>query len=576
MRLMASEPGAETPIDKYVRFKRDIRLWYKEMDDFGLTKEEQKTLEPYFKSSYGVPPSQEQLMLMLMDKNICGFSLAESNAARKTVAKKQMDKIPALHEKIVKQASSERLGQYVWKYGAGPQMGYSFSVIHALAYSFIAMQTLYLATHFNPIYWDTACLIVNSGSLDDSSTDYVKVAKAIGTIRQANIQMSLVNINKSELGFIPDAENNRIMFGLKGLTNVGEEVIQDIIAKRPYQSPKDFLYRVSPKRQIMVSLIKGGAFDEMMDRKLCMAWYIWETCDKKKRLTLQNLPGLIKYKLLPTETEEQKMAKRIYEFNRYLKAVCKVNADFYRPDERAIAFLNEIDQTELVAENGLIAAKVWDKKVYQIWMNVFRDWINADKDQILQNLNELIFLEDWKKYAEGNLSSWEMEALCFYYHEHELTHINKNRYGLTEFINLPEIPEIERSFTTKDGHQVNIFKLFRIYGTCIAKNKTKSSVTLLTPSGIAEVKFNKNQFAYFDRRIMQTNEDGSRSLLESSWFNRGGKIIVTGYRNGNNFICKTYKDTCSHHLYKINEITREGDLSLQSQRASGEDEEESC
>lgn len=57
------------------------------MDDFGLTKEEQKTLEPYFLSSYGVPPSQEQLMKMLMDENICGFTLKESNAARKVVAK---------------------------------------------------------------------------------------------------------------------------------------------------------------------------------------------------------------------------------------------------------------------------------------------------------------------------------------------------------------------------------------------------------------------------------------------------------------------------------------------------------
>lgn len=80
------------------------------------------------------------------------------------------------------------------------------------------MQTLYLATHFNPIYWNTACLIVNSGSLEDNSeeeivdiyapegddlangisfkdlpdkkskirktasTDYAKIAKAIGAI----------------------------------------------------------------------------------------------------------------------------------------------------------------------------------------------------------------------------------------------------------------------------------------------------------------------------------------------------------------------------------------------------------
>ena len=87
MRLMTGEEGGENPMDKYVRFKNDISLWYKEMTDFGLTKEEQKTLEPYFKQSYGVPPSQEQLMEMLMDENICNFTLKEANAARKIVGR---------------------------------------------------------------------------------------------------------------------------------------------------------------------------------------------------------------------------------------------------------------------------------------------------------------------------------------------------------------------------------------------------------------------------------------------------------------------------------------------------------
>ena len=120
---MTSEKGEETPMDKYVRFKKDISLWYKEMDKESLTKEEQKTLEPYFLSSYGVPPSQEQMMLMLMDKNICGFSLGEANLARKIVGKKQMDKIPDLKEKVLNKAKSSALGAYVWKYGIGPQMG---------------------------------------------------------------------------------------------------------------------------------------------------------------------------------------------------------------------------------------------------------------------------------------------------------------------------------------------------------------------------------------------------------------------------------------------------------------------
>jgi DNA polymerase-3 subunit alpha len=87
MRLMTAEKCEETPMEKYIRFKNNLNLWYKEMDYAGLTEEEQKTLEPYFKSSYGVPPSQEQLMLMLIDKNICNFSLKEANAARKIVGK---------------------------------------------------------------------------------------------------------------------------------------------------------------------------------------------------------------------------------------------------------------------------------------------------------------------------------------------------------------------------------------------------------------------------------------------------------------------------------------------------------
>ena len=62
-------------------------------------------------------------MLMLMDKDICGFTLSEANAARKIVGKKQMNKIPELHQKVLDDAMSPALGKYIWKHGVGPQMG---------------------------------------------------------------------------------------------------------------------------------------------------------------------------------------------------------------------------------------------------------------------------------------------------------------------------------------------------------------------------------------------------------------------------------------------------------------------
>ena len=575
MRLMTQEKGAESPLDKYVRFKNNISLWYKEMDSYGLTKVEQKTLEPYFLSSYGVPPSQEQMMKMLQDKDIAHFSLAEANDARKIVGKKQMNRIPELHNKLIEMASSPAMANYVWTCGIGPQMGYSFSIIHALAYSFIGMQTLYLATHFNPVYWNTAYLIVNSGAIDEDATeqtDYTKLAKAIGEIRNAGIHVSLVDINKSTFEFKADAENNQILFGLKGLVNINNDLVKEIIEKRPYVSMLDFMNRVGPNKQAMIALIKGGAFDQFYSSRYeAMVEYIWQTCDKKKRLTLQNMPGLIRYDLVPNYSEDMILARRVYEFNRYLKKECKV-ATGYRVDIRATDFLNEIDCGGLIGQGGIVDAKAWDI-IYQQFMDTFRNWIKSDTDGILDALNTKIFMADWEKYAKGNLSSWEMEALCFYFHDHELKNVNKSRYGIVDFDTLPEEPVVDKWFK-RGNAQIPIYKLNVICGTCIAKDKTKHTVFLLTTSGVVAVKFNGEHFSMFDKQVSRRNPDGTKSIVERSWFNRGNMILVQGIRQGDQFRAKKYASSHLHQLYHIDAILENGDLVLRSDRYAGEQEEE--
>jgi len=297
---------------------------------------------------------------------------------------------------------------------------------------------------------------------------------------------------------------------------------------------------------------------------LAMAWYIWETCDKKSRITLQNVPGLIRYNLLPEDTEDRVMARRVYEFNRYLKANCKQGTD-YAVDTRAIDFLTELGYDNLVLD-GILNAKQWDK-IYQTWMDVLREWIAADKDAILDNLNTLIFKQEWDKYASGNYSSWEMEAMCFYYHEHELKHIDYKKYGLNNFFNLPSIPVVERSFV-KAGKTINIFKLTRICGTCIAKNKNKGTVSLLTPEGVVNVRFSKEMFAMFDKQLSEIQEDGSKKITERSWFNRGQMIMVTGMRSGDDFVVKKYAATPGHRLYHIDQIINGTDLVLTTERSN--------
>ena len=606
MRLMTAEKGSESPLDKYVRFKNNIDLWYQEMYEEGLTWDEMKILEPYFKESYGVPPSQEQLMLMLMDKNICNFSLAEANAARKIVGKKQMEKIPELRAKVLKQASSPKLGQYVWKFGAGPQMGYSFSVIHALAYSFIGYQTAYIATNWNPIYWNTACLIVNSASLEDnseeeinslyknedsdysyedlsdrsekkkktSSTDYGKTARALGDIIAKGIKISLIDINKSDYSFSPDVENNQILYGLNAVSGINKEIIEAIKRGRPYSGIKDFMMRCPLSKTAMIPLIMSGAFDTLDEkwfgnfnvptRIAVMVYYISIVSEPKKRLTLQNLSGLIKYNLIP---DSLKLEIQIFNFNKVLKK-CKYQ-DYYRLNTEMINFYQEhfdSENIEMLDNGGYgVNQKVWEK-IYQSYMNNVRDYITSNYDNLLSEYNRIIFMEMWNKYkGDCNLSAWEMKSLCFYYHEHELASVNKKKYGIVDFNTLSPDSEVDY-YWKKNGRDIPIYKTYIIIGTVIDKNDIKSSISLLTTTGVVTVKFTKEYYSMFNKQISEIGDDGKKHVIEKGWMSRGTKLMITGFRREDTFVAKTYSKTTTHQLYKIENLDVNGNIYITHER----------
>lgn len=405
-----------------------------------------------------------------------------------------------------------------------------------------------------------------------ASTDYGKLAKALGEIISSGIKIGLVDINKSSYTFKPDIENNQILFGMKALLNISDESVKDIIDNRPYSSPKDFYFKVKPKKQTMISLIKSGAFDNMMDRKECMIWYIWTTCDKKKTLNLRNVATLMKNNLLPEETEEEIKTRRIYEFNRYLKEIC-LTADkkYFKLDERANDFIREFEYTDLIVvdENSMyIEPKKWDK-IYQKWMDLYRKYISENESILLNKLNEIAFLSDWNKYAHKDtqflLSAWEMESMCFYYNEHELSNINTNLYNIKDFNKLSTSPKVS-TWLKRGNKQIPIFELSKICGTCIDKNKRKSTVTLLTTSGVVNVKFRKEYFSVYDKQISERQSDGTKKIMEKSFFNRGNMIMVSGFRQGDDFIVKKYANSTFEQLYKIESVYENGEMVLRHER----------
>lgn len=600
MRLVAPE-GQERPFDRYIRFKNNPKLWYDEMDREGLTKEEQKILEPYYARDYGVPFDQESLMRMVMDENISHFTLAESNNTRKVLAKKKVKEIPVVKEKFISQCPSKRLGEYCWRTMMLPQMSYSFSNVHAMLYSFIGIQTLVIATQWPVIYWNTACLIVNSQSIEEEETtedfleenpseadcqeeleemdddeeeptkkkekkkvktvNYGKVATAIGKMKSAGIEVSPPDINQSAYTFIPDEKKNLIRYGLRGITKVGDDIVKQIIENRPYTSIPDFLSKVKINKPQMVNLIKCGAFDSFGQREQVMHEYINLISDAKKRITLQNMKMLIDFGLIPNEYD---FVCRVFNFNKYLKTF-KAD-DLFLLDNIAMAFFDKnfsIDKLveDVRAESGFGIKQITWKKIYDEVMDRIRPYIKENNQKLLTSVNSRLTEDVWNKYCLGNTSKWEMDSVSCYFHEHELAHVNNAYYGFSNFFDLPEEPEIERVFEIK-GKRVPIFKIHRIYGTVLDRDKMKKLVTLLTPEGVVTVKIFGEVFNIYDRQISEKGVDGKKHVKEKSTFARGNKIVVCGIRDGDSFRAKKYKATPYHLCELIEEVYPDGKIKM--------------
>jgi len=588
MRLMA-EQGKEQPIDKYVRFKADINLWYRVMDSYGLTKDEMKIMLEHLGENYGVADTQEVIMEIVMDKRISGFNVVQANKLRKAVAKKKkvlMDKVKELFkEKGLELGTSINLLKYIWKECILPQAGYSFSKNHTLPYTVIAVAQLNLAFLYPAVYWNTACLSVNAGSLEDSEalkpkpTDYGAIASAISKMKENGIVLVYPDINRANFDFSPDAETDSILFGLKSMNGIGQDLVAEIIENRPYESMWDFYDKVKVNKTQIISLIKGGSFDELEQkpREEILEDYLRYASAPKLKLTMQNANALIDGGFIPDEFAKE---KRVFKFNKYLRRrgnkylIGENKVEYYLFDdtikegyynifEFPEAFVEEIEGALYVSK------KLWDK-VYQPIMAPIKAFIKKNHNQMLIDYNNSLFNELWEKYASGTISHWEMESICYYHHEHELIGMDNESYGVIEFNNLPTEPTIVRYYRIK-GIDRPIYKLDTIAGTVLDKDKQRHTVTILTTNGIAVVKMYRDQFAAFDKQISERIPGSNKKkIVERSWFKRGNKLLITGFRRETQFVAKTYKNSGRHTIYKITDIHEDGSISLIWERNNGE------
>ena len=604
IRLMATEKGGEMPVNKLARFKAHPSDWDHELKKYGLDPKVKDILNSVLDISYGLCIAQEQFMQLVQMPELGGFDLTWADKLRKSIAKKNPAEYEALTEEYFKEIKErgcdEKLCTYVWNVLIAMSKGYGFNLSHTLAYSLIGLQELNLAYKYPIILWDCACLITDSGGaekdIDDEendtsceeeffdssigifdeqeededneedegtktvkkkivkSTNYGKIAMAIGKMKNSGINIIATNINKSKYTFAPDVDNECIIYGLNGINKVGDDIVRQIIDNRPYNSIEDFLSKVKINKPQMVNLIKSGAFDELYggDRIKVMNIYIDMITDKKKRVTLQNMKMLMEFGLIPKEYDFQ---CRVYNFNKYLKKFKIEN--YYGINEIALRFYSENFDMDLLSPGGtgeyifVIKQTDWDK-IYKKQMDIIRPFIQNNNEELLNSINNKLRNDLWDKYCEGNISKWEMDSISCYIHEHELKNVRYSIYGFASYPNLSQEPTVNYEFTSKQtGQKIPLFKIYRIIGTVLDKDKAKKTVNILTPEGaVVPVKIFGDAFTHYDKQISEKGADGKKHVVEKSWLSRGNKIIVTGIRREDNFIAKKYKNT-PHHLVEL-------------------------
>lgn len=232
-------------------------------------------LEPILEKTYGVLVYQDDLLLIA--RNIAGYSWGEVDKFRKAVGKKIPEVMAEQKEKFIKgciehSGWSEKKAQELWTW-IEPFAAYGFNKAHSVSYGHVAYQTAYLKANYPAIYM-SAVLSADSGDVE-------KIGEHIHECKRMGLDVLPPSINESFSQFtvVNDPPNpHKIRFGLTTIKNFGDGISSAITAERKkggkFQSLSDFLHRVTDKnlnRKSLESLIKAGALDDFGERGQMLA-----------------------------------------------------------------------------------------------------------------------------------------------------------------------------------------------------------------------------------------------------------------------------------------------------------------
>ena len=221
----------------------------------------EQVLSPILGDTFGLIVYQEQVMSIA--QTVAGYSLGQADLLRRAMGKKKAEELE--REYVPFQAGMKERGftdsaiKALWD-KLIPFSDYAFNKAHSAGYGLVSYWTAYLKANYPAEYM--AALLTSVKDDKDKSAIYLNECRHMG------IKVLPPDVNESEVDFI--AINQDIRFGLSAIRNVGENVVESLIATRNSEgnfiSFVDFLNKVDAavcNKRVIESLIKAGAFDSL-------------------------------------------------------------------------------------------------------------------------------------------------------------------------------------------------------------------------------------------------------------------------------------------------------------------------
>lgn len=366
-----------------------------------------------------------------------------------------------------------------------------------------------LCYYYTPLYWQTACLIVDSGGTEgEGGNDYGKISRAASSLPG---KVTPPDINSSGLTFTPLPQRNKILFGINPIRGLRRDTLSRIMEHRPFESITDLMTRADATVNQTQILIKAGVFNEIYDsnpRDILIDFVDKVAVKGRDSLTMSNFEEVYQESLISQEDYEEE-----YLLHMFRIAARAGNNDTEAFKDYCLNELSFIDHDYDDDGNIVIDMKEFEK-YYQKRMDTIRELL--DTQEVIDAYNQLSKRKYWIKHCSGSVESWQMETISFYPDRHEFNYIPiHNHFPIADFNKM-----------TNQGV---------IAGTVIDKDKPKSIIYVSTKEAVVPVKMWRNVFNKYDEVITNGKKGGNRVIYDDSWFERGTKLVLVGRKSGEQF-----------------------------------------